>query len=364
MKRGDIVFTGGGTGGHIFPGIAVINALEAQGIDKDSFLWIGSGKGIEKEIIGRFGYRYLAIPSGKLRRYFSVANFFDLFKIFGGFVKIFFYFLFHRPRILFSKGGYVSVPPVWAAHFLRIPVLTHESDLTPGLATRLNLRFSNKVFVPYQETKDKLKAYGEKVVVSGNPVRSEILQGDGQVGRRLVGAPDSLPLILVSGGSQGAGAVNRAVDLILPQLCEVAFVVHQRGEKDGPSFSHPHYFSRPFFGEEFPHLLAAAQLTICRAGAGTLWENGVTATPSILIPLEQGSRGDQLLNSELFEKAGAAKVVREEQTLSPHWFEILQEYLNSPEKREAMSQCALKLCPKDCASFLAQEILSVIQGVT
>ena len=155
-----IAFTGGGTGGHVFPGIAVINALENSGIGKDAFVWIGSGKGIEKEIVSRFGYRYRSIPSGKWRRYFSIANFFDLFKIFAGFVKVFFLFLFHRPVLLFSKGGYVSVPPVWAAHLLRIPVLTHESDLTPGLATRLNARFSDKIFVPYDETKNALKKYG------------------------------------------------------------------------------------------------------------------------------------------------------------------------------------------------------------
>ena len=206
-----IAFTGGGTGGHVFPGIAVINALENSGIGKDAFVWIGSGKGIEKEIVSRFGYRYRSIPSGKWRRYFSIANFFDLFKIFAGFVKVFFLFLFHRPVLLFSKGGYVSVPPVWAAHLLRIPVLTHESDLTPGLATRLNARFSDKIFVPYEETKNALKKYGAKVVVSGNPVRPEIFRGDAAKGRKISGAPDGVPLILVSGGSQGAAVINAAV---------------------------------------------------------------------------------------------------------------------------------------------------------
>lgn len=356
-----IAFTGGGTGGHVFPGIAVINALESDGIGRDSFLWIGSGKGIEKEIIGRFGYRYLAIPSGKLRRYFSLANFFDLFKIFAGFVKIFFYFLFHRPDILFSKGGYVSVPPVWAAHLLRIPVLTHESDLTPGLATKLNARFSDRIYVPYEETKRMMSRYGSKVVVSGNPVRPEIFEGDAQKGREIAGVPDGTAVILVSGGSQGAAAVNRAVRESLDRLCSRAFVIHQTGESDFRPVDHSGYFAKPFFNAEFPHLLAAADVTICRAGAGTLWENGVTGTPAVLIPLGHGTRGDQAVNARLFESHGAAKIVTEEETGDPDWVSAVEEILFTDGVKEKMGTAARLFCRSDAARFLAGEIKSVLE---
>lgn len=355
-----IAFTGGGTGGHVFPGIAVINALENSGIGKDAFVWIGSGKGIEKEIVSRFGYRYRSIPSGKWRRYFSIANFFDLFKIFAGFVKVFFLFLFHRPVLLFSKGGYVSVPPVWAAHLLRIPVLTHESDLTPGLATRLNARFSDKIFVPYEETKNALKKYGEKVVVSGNPVRPEIFRGDAAKGRKISGAPDGVPLILVSGGSQGAAVINAAVVNALDRLCAQAFVVHQTGSS-GEEIAHSNYFSRPFFHEEFPHLLAAADVTVCRAGAGTLWENGVTGTPAVLIPLGHGTRGDQAVNARLFEQHGAAVVVTEDELSNPEWVKAVESLLLSPNLKENMSRAARELCRPDAAEFLAAEIQSVLK---
>ena len=356
-----IAFTGGGTGGHVFPGIAVINALEADGIGKDSFLWIGSGKGIEKEIIGRFGYRYLAVPSGKLRRYFSFANFFDLFKIFAGFVKIFFYFLFYRPDILFSKGGYVSVPPVWAAHFLRIPVLTHESDLTPGLATRLNARFSDRIYVPYEETKQMLSRYGEKVTVSGNPVRPEIFEGDAQKGRKIADVPDGMPVVLVSGGSQGAAPVNRAVRESLDRLRKCAFVIHQTGENDFTPVNESGYFARPFFNAEFPHLLAAADVTICRAGAGTLWENGVTGTPAVLIPLGHGTRGDQAVNARLFASHGAAKVVTEEETSDPDWVTVVEEILSDNSLREKMGAAARSFCRPDAARFLADKMTAVLK---
>lgn len=356
-----IAFTGGGTGGHVFPGIAVINELENLGIAKESFLWIGSGKGIEKEIIGRFGYQYKAIASGKLRRYFSFANFLDLFKIFVGFFSVFFYFLFHRPAVLFSKGGYVSVPPVWAAHLLRIPVLTHESDLTPGLATRLNARFSDRIFVPYEETKQRLKKYEKKVTVTGNPVRREIFAGSAEEGRRLSGAAPGLPIVLVSGGSQGAAAVNRAVRASLERLTQKAFVVHQTGESDFQNFQHKNYFCAPFFNAEFPHLLASADVTVCRAGAGTLWENGVTGTPALLIPLGKGSRGDQLLNAKLFESHGAAKVVTEEQTENPEWVGAVEEILFGNGIKEKMSEAAKSLCPPNAAQFLANEITEVLK---
>ena len=198
------------------------------------------------------------------------------------------------------------------------------------------------------------------MVVSGNPVRPEIFRGDAAKGRKIAGAPDGVPLILVSGGSQGAAVINAAVVNALDKLCAQAFVVHQTGSS-GEEIAHSNYFSRPFFHEEFPHLLAAADVTVCRAGAGTLWENGVTGTPAVLIPLGHGTRGDQAVNARLFEQHGAAVVVTEDELSNPEWVKAVESLLLSPNLRENMSRAARELCRPDAAEFLAAEIQSVLK---
>jgi UDP-N-acetylglucosamine--N-acetylmuramyl-(pentapeptide) pyrophosphoryl-undecaprenol N-acetylglucosamine transferase len=213
-KKIKAVFTGGGTGGHVYPGLAVIEALIESGAYKPSEIaWIGNKKGIERRIIEKAGYNFISIPAGKLRRYFSLKNFTDIFKVIGGVFKSFFVLARLKPDFVFSKGGFVTVPPILAARVLRIRCATHESDATPGLATKINSRFVNMVFTAYDSTAGMIsKKDGMQIIVSGNPVRKEIKIGDVEKGRSFAGISDSKKIMLVLGGSLGAKQVNDLIE--------------------------------------------------------------------------------------------------------------------------------------------------------
>ena len=384
-----IACTGGGTGGHVFPGIAVIDELEQLTSRNElRVVWIGSGKEIERKITDRFGIAYYAVPSGKLRRYFSLQNFLDAFKLGAGIVASLFLLKRLDAKVLFSKGGYVAVAPVIAARLLKIPILTHESDRDPGLATRIAARFADTILLPYEATRAEYftsagdssdvqsagraessagrrpgkrpgKWSGRRVVVSGNPVRAELFDGDAERGRELLQLPSDAPIVLVLGGSQGARQVNQLVAGILPQLLEEAVVVHQMGQLDYRASENPRYITADLFHAEFPHILAAADVIISRAGAGTLWESAVLGKPSILIPLGgESSRGDQVRNARLFAERGAALVL-EGETLNPEsLLKYTQGLLENKSEREAMGRAAAELCPADAAEKIAELIYS------
>ncbi len=314
MKHQTIAFTGGGTGGHVFPGIAVAEKLLADTENSDiSIFWIGSNGGMEKDILSRYDIPFFSIPAGKLRRYFSILNFIDIFKIMGGFFASLFLLKRIKADLLFSKGGFVTVPPVLAAKILRIPVISHESDLDSGLATKINGRFSGKILFAYKATKEKWEKrfFEQEVFVTGNPVRKEIFEGDKSRGREFLNISKEKKVILVLGGSQGAREVNTLVEEIIDNLTESYFVIHQMGKLSYKKSNRQNYFTAALFKEEFPDILAVSDLVISRAGAGTLWENGVMGKPAILIPLGSGSsRGDQVRNADYFEKKGAALVLK------------------------------------------------------
>ncbi|HTH14766.1 MAG TPA: UDP-N-acetylglucosamine--N-acetylmuramyl-(pentapeptide) pyrophosphoryl-undecaprenol N-acetylglucosamine transferase, partial [Spirochaetia bacterium] len=306
-----VVFTGGGTIGHVSPGIAVLQALGRSWGDRPlRVVWIGSEKGIERPVVEALGIEYRAISTGKLRRYFSWQNFTDLVKIARGYFQSRKLLKDLKPAFVFSKGGFVSVPPVRAARALGIPVYSHESDLDPGLATRLNLSSSRKVFCAYAESVAHFPpAFRDRVVVAGNPVRSELFSGDPGWVRRTWNIPEGAKVLLVLGGSQGARQVNELVAASLDRLQGRVFVIHQTGQDWQPLADGPWYASRPFFRTEMPDLYAGADLIFGRAGAGTLWESAAAGKPLVLLPLGAGSRGDQVRNAELFEARGAARVL-------------------------------------------------------
>ena len=364
-----IACTGGGTGGHVFPGIAVIDQLKK--IDSSTELevvWIGSGKQIERDITRRFDVPYYAVPSGKLRRYFSLQNFLDIFKLIAGIIVSIRLLKKLKAGVLFSKGGYVAVAPVIAARILGIPILTHESDRDPGLATRIAARFADYILLPYEATRVEhfSEASGEvhgtkqrRVVVTGNPVREELFSGDAARGRELLGLPESDPIVLVLGGSQGARQVNLMLKEILPQLLEQALVVHQMGELDYEPSAVPRYITAALFHEEFPHILAAADVIISRAGAGTLWESGTLGKASVLIPLGgESSRGDQVRNARLFTERGAAVMLEGDSLSSESLLEHIHRLLQDKAERRAMGQAAAELCPPDAARRIAELIYS------
>jgi UDP-N-acetylglucosamine--N-acetylmuramyl-(pentapeptide) pyrophosphoryl-undecaprenol N-acetylglucosamine transferase len=307
-----IVFTGGGTGGHVYPGIAVIERLRREWTG--NILWVGSSKGMERAILEGRGIPFRGVPSGKLRRYFSLRTGIDAFRVLGGFFASLVLFIRVRPRAVFSKGGYVSVPPVYAARLLGIPVVSHESDFDPGLATLLNARCSRKVLVPYEDSADTFPpALRDRIVVTGNPVREEMLSGSPDEGFRFLGFSRDKPVLLVVGGSQGAREINSLVRSVLEDLLRFCQVVHQMGPLEFEPLEKPGYRAVPYLYGELPGVLAAADAVVSRAGAGALWEILAAGKPALLIPLRgPGTRGDQVRNAEYFRKIGAAMVLAED----------------------------------------------------
>lgn len=307
MKK-KVFFTGGGTGGHVYPALAIIEELNKNG--KYDISWIGSKNGMEYNIITNYGIKFHSIPSGKLRRYFSFLNFIDLFKIIAGFIKSFFILIKYRPDIIFSKGGYVTVPPIIISKILKIKSVTHESDMSPGLATKINSKFVNKILLPYEETKKYFKTeLHDKLITTGNPIRKEFFSTDKINGRKIMGFTNNRPVILVLGGSLGAKEVN---DLILDAkdlLINDYNIYHQMGDNKFVETDTDSYKTTPFIREHMADIISASDIIISRAGASAVWEFATVGIPAIFIPLTVGSRGDQMLNARYSEKRGISLVL-------------------------------------------------------
>ncbi len=353
------VFTGGGTGGHVFPGLAVWDELQTRW--PGDFLWVGAKGGMEEALLKERNLPFRGIPAGKLRRYLSIKNLTDIFKILTGFLESLLLFIRRRPAFVFSKGGFVSVPPVWAAGILGIPVYSHESDLNCGLATRLNLRYSRKVFVAYSETLAKLpKETQGHGLVSGNPVRLDITRGRPESANQRWGIPPQKKVVLVLGGSQGAKQINDLIPGLYNALKDKVFFIHQTG-KNWERVEGPGYVQEPFFGPEIADALARADLLISRAGAGSLWEAAYWKVPMVLIPLEVGSRGDQVLNAYHWENLGCATVLRDPSP--PELEKSVLNIIDHPEILFAFKN-SFSLLPKvSAAKFISETILAGYKDV-
>ncbi len=309
MKR--IILTGGGTAGHVTPNIALLPRLKELEYD---IHYIGSYNGIEKELIEQFGIPYHGISSGKLRRYFSLQNFTDPFRVVKGFGEAHKLIKLLRPNVIFSKGGFVSVPVVLAGKKCKVPTIIHESDMTPGLANKLSIPSATKVCCNFPETIELLPA--DKAVLTGSPIRQELLSGDKQHALNFTGLDDSKPVILIVGGSLGAQAVNEAIRRILPSLLKDFNIVHLCGKgKLDPSLNNLNgYVQYEYIKDELKDLFALSDIVISRAGANAICELLALHKPSLLIPLSaNASRGDQLLNARSFERQGFSAVLEEEQ---------------------------------------------------
>lgn len=308
MKK--IVLTGGGTAGHVTPNLALVPALEKAGYEVS---YIGSYTGIEKELVEKEKIPYYGISSGKLRRYFDVKNFSDPFKVIKGYFEAKSLLKKLSPDIVFSKGGYVSVPVVLAAHSLKIPAVIHESDMTPGLANKICIPAADKVCCNFPETMPYLPE--EKAVLSGSPIRAELLTGDRKTGLDYAHFDGKKPVILVIGGSLGSVTVNNAVRAILPQILERFDVIHicGKGNLDESLIGKPGYKEYEYVDKPLRHLFACADLMISRAGANSICEILALRKPNILIPLSAAaSRGDQILNARSFAKQGFSALLEEE----------------------------------------------------
>lgn len=356
-----IAFTGGGTAGHIYPGLAVADELKALSKEKGTDIdisWIGCSKGMDRKIVtsavrpdgSLSADRFYGIPSGKLRRYFSLKNFTDLFKIAGGFFASFFILLKLKPAVLFSKGGFVSVPPCIAARILHIPVFTHECDFTPGLANRINAKSASKMLLSYEETKRFLSESNKaKAVVTGNPVRPVFYSADRSKGREFLGIPEDnkKPVLLVLGGSSGALQINTLVAESLDFLCSRFTVVHQTGmlntdEKQSAELKSKYgddYKPFPFIYKEMCDVLAASDIILSRAGANSIWECAVMYKPMVLVPLcGNGTRGDQVDNAKFFEEKGAAEVLLGKEATSENLKNALLKIENKESYEEALKK--------------------------
>ena len=309
MKR--IVLTGGGTAGHVTPNIALLPRLHELGYDVQ---YIGSYDGIEKKLIEELGVPYHGIASGKLRRYFDWKNFSDPFRVMKGFFQSKKLLKQLKPDIIFSKGGFVSVPVVQAAKQLHIPVIIHESDMTPGLANKLALPAATKVCCNFPETVPYLPA--GKAVVTGSPIRAELRSGNKLAALKFCGFTAERPVLLIIGGSLGSVAVNQAIRGILPELLKTFQVVHLcgKGNLDTALSNTSGYVQYEYIKQELADLFALSDIVISRAGANAICEINALKKPNLLIPLSaNASRGDQILNARSFERQGFSMVLEEEE---------------------------------------------------
>ncbi|WP_026663689.1 undecaprenyldiphospho-muramoylpentapeptide beta-N-acetylglucosaminyltransferase [Butyrivibrio sp. AE2015] len=305
MKK--IVLTGGGSAGHVTPNIALIPALKKAGYE---IYYIGSYNGIEKKLIEDYNIPYFGIATGKLRRYFDPKNFTDPFRVLKGFTEAVKLLKRIKPDVVFSKGGFVSVPVVRAAGALKIPYLVHESDMTPGLANKLSMSGAKKICCNFPETMRLLPA--DKAVLTGTPIREELGLGDKEVGKELCGFEDDKPVLMVIGGSLGAQSVNETVRYALPRLLPYFNVVHICGKEkmDNLKLTVPGYKQFEYVKNELKDIFAMADIVVSRAGANSICELLALKKPNILIPLStKSSRGDQMLNARSFEQQGFSLVI-------------------------------------------------------
>ena len=310
MKK-KIVFTGGGTAGHVTPNIALFPFLEKEGYES---YYIGSYNGIEKRLIEDFNVPYYGISTGKLRRYFDLKNLSDPFRVIKGYTQALKILKELKPDIVFSKGGFVSVPVIRAASALKIPCIIHESDMTPGLANKLCIPVATKVCCNFPETTKYVPS--GKAILTGSPIRSELTTGSKLAALELCGFTANKPIVMVIGGSQGASSVNVMVREALPKLLETFQVVHICGKDkvDNLMLTIPGYKQFEYLKTDLKDVFAMADVVVSRAGANAICELLALKKPNLLIPLQVGSRGDQILNAKSFEEQGFSMVVREDFT--------------------------------------------------
>ena len=331
-----IVLTGGGTAGHVTPNIALLPHLRELGYE---IFYMGSYDGIEKRLIEDFDLPYYGIATGKFRRYFDVKNFSDPFRVIKGYSEAKKIMKDIAPDIVFSKGGFVSVPVVRAAASLGIPCIIHESDMTPGLANKLCIPVATKVCCNFPET---MKLIPEsKAELTGSPIREELAKGNKIAAYDLCGFHPDKPVILVIGGSLGAAAVNKVVREALPELLQDYQVVHICGKEkmDNMLLTTKGYKQFEYVKSELKDIFAMTDLVISRAGANSICELLALKKPNILIPLPAtSSRGDQLLNAQSFESQGYSLVLHEDDLTAKQLIDKVHElYFTRQTYIDAMS---------------------------
>jgi UDP-N-acetylglucosamine--N-acetylmuramyl-(pentapeptide) pyrophosphoryl-undecaprenol N-acetylglucosamine transferase len=366
-----LLIAAGGTGGHVLPAIAVIEELRARGVPLE-ILWIGSHKGVERDIAGSQGIRFATIQTGKLRRYLALETVTDMLRLPVGLAQAFLQVHRFKPDVIFSTGGNVSVPTVVAGSRMA-PILTHEQTAQVGIANKIAARFAKRFAASYDETAEIARTLHDHVVVTGNPVRASLAGGKASRAWAHFGLTPGLPVIFVTGGARGASAVNERIEALLPGLLDRAQVVHQAGpasanddaarlatlRESWPEDYRKRYVVTEFLGPEIADLYAIADIVIGRAGAGTVAELAFLGKPSILIPLP-GTWGDeQRKNAAVLVRNDAAIVLEQADTDAATLGEAIESLLDDPTRRDQMGANASKVSRPDAAARLADELLAL-----
>ncbi|MGM9974031.1 MAG: undecaprenyldiphospho-muramoylpentapeptide beta-N-acetylglucosaminyltransferase [Clostridiaceae bacterium] len=329
MYRYKIIMTGGGSAGHVTPNLALIPFLRKEGFE---IKYIGGKDGIEKGIIEGEGIPFYGVSTGKLRRYFDLKNFTDPFKVIAGIGQCYKIIKKEKPNIVFSKGGFVAVPVVLGAYLNKVPVVSHESDITPGLANKLIIPYCSKLCLTFPEAMNHVKK--EKAVITGTPIREELFKGKKEDCLRITGFTGRKPILLIIGGSLGSKVLNDTVRSNLKEILNTFDIIHLcgKGNIDGALTNKKGYKQYEYVNEEMSHFLMGCDMVISRAGANSIFELLALKKPNILIPLSQkASRGDQILNAKSFEKKGYSYVIEEDDLRD----EVLKEAIMTVYKERA-----------------------------
>ena len=366
-----LVIAGGGTGGHVLPALAVLEELHRRSLPVDP-LWIGSAAGLEREAADRRGIAFKAIPTGKLRRYLDWRTLGDAGRVPVGVAQAWRHLRAHRPDVVFSTGGFVSVPTVLAAARLA-PILTHEQTATLGLATKINARFADVLALSWEGSVAARSGVRCRTVVTGNPVRSSLANGDAERARFRYGFHPDLPLLYVTGGARGASPINDRVRATLPALLAHCQVLHQAGPSSAntdagsllaardalPEELRRRYQVVEFVGDELADVYAAADLVLGRAGAGTVAELACFGLPSVLIPLPGAGGDEQTRNGRLLANAGGAVLIQQPDASPERLTEVLINILHDPERRRGMAERARTVGRPEAAANLVDELVDL-----
>ena len=377
-----ILVTGGGTSGHISPALAIIKTLQELSAGADwqpQFLYLGSKRGLEKKLVEAAGIEFIGVETGKLRRYLSRENLTDLFRIPVGVGQALKAVRRFRPDVVLATGGYVAVPPVIAASLLRVPVIIHEQTVQIGLANRITSRFATRIALAFESALDELpSSLRSQAFVPGNPVRPAIFGGGAQLAVEFCGfeaTDNALPAVYVTGGSQGARIINRAVETVLPDLLQFCRVIHQCGQQPAgdeqdydrlervaqglPQELRKRYFYTRFIAEEIKHVFALADLVVGRAGAGTVTELCALGKPAVYIPLVPTGGDEQTRNAGMCERVGAAAIIPQAELDGPRLLRELQNLLADQARLDCMGKAALTLAKPHAARDMAEAVLAL-----
>ena len=372
-----ILVTGGGTSGHVSPALAIIETLREMTPDVQ-FLYIGSHKGLERQLVEAVGVPFVAISTGKLRRYISPENFLDQFRIPVGLAQSLYQIKRFKPDVVLATGGYVTVPPVVAAGISKVPILIHEQTVQVGLANRINARFAHRIALSWEGAMQSLSPRAREIAwVAGNPVRASIFGGTPAEAIRYFSLSDeNLPTIYVTGGSLGARVINRAVEECLPHLLERARVVHQCGEQSAekesdfdrltrarlvlPERLQKRYALTKFVRDELRDVLALADLVIGRAGAGTVTEMCAVGKPALYVPLVPTGGDEQAKNAQMVVNAGAACILKQSNCNGDNLLRAVEQLLSDAKDLRQMGEEARKLAKPAAARDIARAVTELI----